>query len=83
MLSNRKVVTLTRLEAVKALWDNHELAETDPVTVMRDIRDLHTYMTVDLGNGRSLKRAGAERYELTDSTVTEIPRSWFEGWLAG
>jgi len=77
-----KDTTLNHTEAVAVLetwWDKTGHPEHQR---NRDWRDLLTYMTLRLDDGRSIRKTGNGKYVLRGPATGDIPGSVIEEWLS-
>ena len=61
-------------------WEENDISQDQ---IDRDIKDLHCYMTISIGKGRRIQRAGTGRFALMDDNYEPVPRAWIEEWMVG
>jgi hypothetical protein len=72
-------LTLTEaLEVLRAWWHTTGKSKADQD---RDYRDLLTYFTIRLGDGRELRKSGVMKYALVSPEPESIPGAWIEEWM--
>jgi hypothetical protein len=66
------------LEVLRSWWSKTGKSKPEQD---EDYRDLLTYFTIRLGDGRELRKSGVMRYALVSPEPESIPGAWIEEWL--